>query len=149
MNTHNEKDLERLVHRTLRSLPERRAPRTLEHRVLAAIAAQAALPWYRHSFASWPLAARAAFLAVSLTVATAIALLGSLGLTPLKDGFTWLAAHLGPLQRAGAVLATTAESLFNAIPNLWLYSGLALVGLAYVSLFGLGATAYRTLIAKR
>ena len=148
MNPNNEKDLEQFVHRTLRSLPERRAPRTLEHRVLAAIAARNALPWYRHSFTSWPLAARAAFLAASLGSATAIALLGSTGLTPLREGVTNAIARLEPLQRAGSTLASTGENLVNTIPSLWLYGGLAVVAFAYLSLFGLGATAYRTLTAK-
>ena len=37
MNANNPQDLEKLIHCTLRSLPDRRAPATLEHRVLAAI----------------------------------------------------------------------------------------------------------------
>ena len=40
MPSHDPEKLERLIHQTLRSLPNRRAPHTLEARVLAALADQ-------------------------------------------------------------------------------------------------------------
>ncbi len=55
-------DFEKFIHQALRSLPDRRAPRSLESRVFAAIEARASLPWWKHSFADWPLAARCVFL---------------------------------------------------------------------------------------
>ena len=57
-------DLEKLIHQTLRSLPARRAPLSLESRVRAAIEARAALPWWKQSFA-----ARVAFLIGSAGIA--------------------------------------------------------------------------------
>src|SRR6188768_2065565 len=61
--SHEKNDrLEEVVHRTLRDLPFRRAPRSLESRVCAEIERRVALPWWRRSFVHWPLAARAAFL---------------------------------------------------------------------------------------
>lgn len=45
MSNLSPQDLEKLIHQTLRALPDRKAPRSLEHRVLAAIAARQALPW--------------------------------------------------------------------------------------------------------
>src|SRR5476649_1202935 len=56
--------LEQLIHRTLREQPARRAPRSLEQRVLAELERRAALPWWRRSFAHWPLPARAGFLVI-------------------------------------------------------------------------------------
>ena len=149
MNANNDKDLEQLIHRTLRSLPERRAPRTLEHRVFAAIAAHAALPWYRRSFTTWPLAARAGFLALSLSTAYLTARLGSTGIHPVREGLASASNRLEPLQHLGSALLSSANTLVNAIPTPWLYGSLAAIAFAYISLFGLGATAYRTLIAKR
>lgn len=46
-----EEKLERLIHRTLRDLAPRRAPRTLEARVFAELERRAALPWWRQSYA--------------------------------------------------------------------------------------------------
>jgi hypothetical protein len=47
-------DLERLVDRTLRQLPGPRAPHTLLPRVLAAVQAWAARPWYAREWLTWP-----------------------------------------------------------------------------------------------
>ena len=49
------------------------------------------------------------------------------------------------LYHAGVWTLNFGTELFNRIPSLWLYGGLAFVGLMYVTLFGLGAAAYRTL----
>lgn len=64
-----ERRLERLLDRTLRGLPVRRAPATLESRVLAELARRAALPWWRRSFVHWPQAARAVFASMCLILA--------------------------------------------------------------------------------
>jgi hypothetical protein len=42
----NERKLERLIHETLRELPARQAPSSLENRVLAELARRTALPWW-------------------------------------------------------------------------------------------------------
>src|SRR5471030_2753064 len=65
---HHDK-LEQLISRTLREQPPRRAPRALEQRVLAELERRAALPWWRQSFAHWPLAARGSFFVLSAAVA--------------------------------------------------------------------------------
>jgi hypothetical protein len=143
-------ELEQMIHRTLRSLPDRRAPRSLEGRVMAAIAARAALPWWKQSFARWPLAARAGFLLASLA-ALAVAVFGSAAVdtaalaarTSLR--FTWL----GVLKDAAVGTVDFAAIVFHAIPPLWLYGSAAALGALYLTLFGLGATAYRTLYASR
>ena len=53
----------------LRNLPDRKAPAGLEARVLAEISRRAALPWWRKSFAHWPVAVRLGFLILSARVA--------------------------------------------------------------------------------
>src|SRR5262245_32986514 len=55
MKLENQHDLECQVDRTLKRLPEVSAPRTLLPRVLAAVRARAALPWYRQSWQAWPM----------------------------------------------------------------------------------------------
>lgn len=117
---------------------------------MAAIAARAALPWWKQSFARWPLAARAGFLLASAAALLAITF-GSAGLeraslvAQVGARFAWLET----LRHGVAALTNFAEIVFHAIPPLWLYGGLATLGALYLTLFGLGATAYRTLYASR
>lgn len=141
--------LEQQLHRTLRSLPDRRAPRTLEARVLAAIVARQTLPWWQQSFTHWPLAARAGF------VVSTFALLLALTLTTM-GGFaaaptlleSWLAPFDG-LRTACGSIAEAGLLIWQRIPTIWLYGALAGFGALYAALFGLGATAYRALVLNR
>ncbi len=57
-------DLEELIGRRLRSLPEPLAPPTLWPRVRAAVEEHLARPWYRRAWREWPAALRAASLAL-------------------------------------------------------------------------------------
>ncbi len=147
-------DLERLIHRTLRELPARRAPSSLEQRVLAELARRAALPWWRKSFAHWPLAARAVFLVACLGLVK-LALMGSVWVMAGFDSVQYHEAFAQPV-----VWLESLRALFHAgtgfievitrnIPPLWLYGGLAFVATLYAALFGLGAAAYRLLYAQR
>jgi hypothetical protein len=143
-------ELEKFIHRELRGLPARRAPRTLESRVLAAIEHRATVAWYHKSWAYWPAAVRAAFLAVGTGVSgAAIAAFylfsqgadtSSLatatgerfaGVATMFHVFTWIVRYM--------------SETIASIPPLWLYGGLALVASLYAAFFGLGAAAYRTL----
>jgi hypothetical protein len=143
-----EAKLERLLDRTLRDLPLRRAPATLESRVLGELERRAALPWWRHNFARWPGGARAAFVSICA---------GLIGLALF--GGVWATAGLRLLNESGAlsmpwvrqavaitdVAAELIALLVRAVPPAWLYDGLAVSALLYAVLFGLGVAAYRTL----
>ena len=78
--------LEQRVHVLLRDLPNRRAPRSLEQRVMAEIARLSALPWWRKSFGHWPVAARAGFILVCAGLVR-LALTMGFDPTPLKQSF--------------------------------------------------------------
>ena len=142
--------LEQLIARTLRDQPHRRAPRSLESRVLAALAQRAALPWWRQDFAHWPLAARGAFLVSSAALAAVLVwVLGGLNVAPAKEavtaGFAWLDTARSISDGVGNFTAI----IFRSISPVWFYgAAIAFVSL-YAALFGLGAAAYRTLIANR
>lgn len=156
-----EEKLERFVHRTLRELPGRRAPRALEQRVLAEIARRAGLPWYRKSFVHWPLAARAGF--VTVCAAFVAACIGVVNVA--TTGSVWVMAGFDPAQfrmvfapqflwmenGLAVVHAITGffEIIGRNIPPLWLYGGLAFIATMYVTLVGLGAAAYKTLCVHR
>lgn len=113
-------ELEQRVGRVLRGLPPRSAPPTLETRVQRELTRRAMRPWWRRSFAHWPAGARAAFVAASVAVATAMLVEGN-GL--------WSYLSWRDLQS----------------PPRWISECLAAGGLFYVLLFGLGVAAYRAL----
>ena len=66
MNPEYEKELAAWVDRELKALPTLRAPETLVSRVMATLEQRAALPWYRRSWQTWPVALQAAFMVVLL-----------------------------------------------------------------------------------
>jgi hypothetical protein len=147
MKPEHQDRLEKLVHRALRAQPLVRAPRSLESRVFAEIERRAALPWWRKSFSSWPIAARLAFLVASvgfvkLGLDAAFWLVSPFGTTtsPLD-----LPPEMSWIQTVVAALAITVRSL----PPTWLYGAIALLAITYAALFGVGATVYRTLHAAR
>jgi len=151
MSRQTPEDLEKFIHQTLRALPDRRAPHSLEARVLAAIAARQALPWWRQSFAHWPLAARGAFLVLSAVLAAAFVAL-TLRLSGGVHPDALLEQPLGFLVQARAVAAGIADFgalVLRSIPNVWFYGALVFVASLYATLFGLGAAAYRSFFAQR
>jgi hypothetical protein len=146
-----EKRRAQLIDRTLRGLPSRRAPPTLEWRVLAEIERRASRVWWRRSFSSWPVPARAGFVVLSL---------GLIVLT--LAGSEWTATVFAPWGDAGAALAvpvhrtvgflTTMQDLgrlmTRLIPVDWIYGGASIAIALYGGLFGLGTVAYRVLYLK-
>jgi hypothetical protein len=89
-------ELERWLDRELKQLPGPRAPGTLLLRVLAAAEQQTRRPWYARGWPAWPLAWRAASLAI-LTLALA----GLLVMSVAVEG--WLVAALSSVVSHGAV----------------------------------------------
>ncbi len=144
----SEQKLERLMTQTLRGLPLRRAPGSLEARVLEKLQHRAALPWWRAGFAQWSTAPRAAFVVVCAALVAATILDGTsavVGMESLNQAaalpLSWMRPLLTLLSSAGGVAAL----IVRVIPPLWLYGALAFGIVLYVALFGLGAAAYRML----
>ena len=138
-------ELERLVTRALQDQPPRRAPSTLERRVLAQIEAGAVATGWRRGFAHWPVAARVVFIAASVGVVKLALLLA-----------TWLAMPLDspalslqlPSQIAWMqTLLVAIGSVVRTVPSVWVHAGIAIFAVMYAALFGIGATAYRTMRA--
>ena len=146
--------LEQALHRTLRALPPRRAPRSLESRVLAEIARQAALPWWKKSFKHWPMAARGGFVLVAAGLVKVALIAAGYVQTGLSSGEVTeaIAPRVAFVEQALGVarwIGDFAAMMFHAIPPVYLYGGAAVMAGLYVTLFGLGAAAYRTLYANR
>jgi hypothetical protein len=144
--------LERLIGRALSEQPLQRAPRTLEARVLSLIELRARLHGPGVRSRAWRRAGRIGFV-VS----------GCLSSMLVLDAWWWLATHLASARASPFVAALTAglrsaigafwtvgelaTRLYGAIPRDWLYGGLLLTSILYLTLFGLAAAAYRTLRA--
>ena len=153
MNKHTESEqkLEQVLSQALKGLPPRRAPSTLELRVANSLARRALLPWWQVSFANWPLSARVAFALISAALAAATILggvsayLGDRSFNEISAlALAWMHPFLAVMSSAGGLAAL----LIRVIPPLWLYGTLGLGILLYVTLFGLGAAAYRTLYLR-
>jgi len=144
--------LESFVDQLARGQPLRRAPPSLEARVLARLALQQApMPWWRKGFTHWPLAARAAFLIASygfvrLAIAAVMSFTAFVGSREVAGtAISW--AQWGA--EALSATASLCSIVVHAIPPSWLY-GMAVCGFAlYALLFGLGTVAYRTLYVER
>jgi hypothetical protein len=148
-----EAQLERLIGGALKSQPLRRAPASLETRVLARIEQQMlALPWWRAGFAHWPVAARVAMvvalLAVTgLTVHVVIWLFQ--GPTPINETVESSVTWARSTATMFSMLLDLCISIFYVIPARWITLGLAFGAGMYFLLFALGATAYRTLYLNK
>jgi hypothetical protein len=150
MNSPDHEKLERLVHATLRALPARQAPASLENRVLAEIERRARLPWWTKSFRSWPMPARMTFGVVSLGLVVATAwVLGGFEAGQLTGAFTPHFAWLESITSVFGAIGGFFAIMFRSIPPVWFYGSLVFFAAMYVALFGLGAAAYRTLYANR
>ena len=143
--------LERLIHDVLRSQPELRAPASLEARVLERIQEQS-LPWWRIGFSQWPMAARVALFAALLVITKfTLDLVMWLFSSPtpvaqtVESSVTWARSTTSMF----TLLLRICQSLFNVIPAHWIILGLAFAAAMYITLFVLGATAYRTLYLNK
>ena len=143
-----DREMEARLGQALRTLPERRAPATLESRVLDALARRVPLPWWRRSFGEWPAAARVAFGVTStvlvaltvLAVAAANANLGSLGASH--------ALSMPVLHDASVffvITRTLGVSLASVLSSSWVIGCLIASAALYAALFGLAIAGYRTL----
>ena len=140
--------LEDQIQRALQGLPELSAPETLAPRVLAAIRAQSARPWWQQSWAAWPRPIQTAAIASLAFVAVALSLAG---------GWAWQAASrpdvaghwFDTLPAWGDTLLNTSALLFRHAGTNWLVLGLAAVILMYLTCVGVGTLCFRLVISKR
>jgi hypothetical protein len=155
--------LERLIQRALSELPQRRAPASLERRVIEAIegrtgdASRQGSSWresvHRGGFASWPLTARAALIACCLASAIVVFLglkelvtrIGLIAADPSIAGRLLALRHAG---EAAAAFGALPARLIRAIPPDWLLGGVLATAVVYAVLFALVAIGYSTLYAQ-
>lgn len=143
MNPQYEQQLEASVRRELNVLGELPAPPALANRILRVIEQRAAAPWYRQSWAAWPLSLRLVSLTVMLLAFGAVCW-GAWALTPTAGASgtleSWL-ADAGAIWRTLGVLGNTAATLLSRLGTGVIIAGAAVVFAAWVMCIGLG-TAY-------
>ena len=153
MDNNKEKQLEQLIHRELRSLPEVPAPVTLVHRVMLAVLERAKLPWWKRSWLAWPFAIQLVSLVVLLGSAGMVSyLLGAawdgVNVTSIwqrvTESFTWLK----PFWEFVAVLLNAGLLLLRAMGQQTLLIGAAVVTAAYLSFVALGTVCVRFALKK-
>jgi hypothetical protein len=144
--------LERLVDDVLRKQPLRRAPASLEARVLARIGQHEAAPWWRESFSHWPAAARLALLITLIVVAKLtldVVVWMFSAPTPVnqtvENSVTWARSTASTME----TMLGVCRSFLDLIPSHWIIVALAFAAGMYIMLFALGATAYRTLYLNK
>lgn len=142
--------LEKPIHQLLRNLPDRTAPATLEARVMATIAARAAVVWWKRPFAQWPAFWRGLFLVVSVLIGVG-GIAGFLVLHHDGSGHLLAALHFKPwletvtLGRAfvtiGHALHLVGDALPTFVPRNWVLAAAA----AYTAVLLMVLGSYRML----
>ena len=144
--------LERLVSQVLRDQPLRRAPASLEARVLGELAARARLPWWRRGIASWPAAVRVPVIGVCAVSVPLVWILSLwLGARLVSVTRQRMAGPLASLQAAGhavASLGTSLSHIIQSIPREWLVGGIIATATLYAVLFALVAVGYSLLYPR-
>jgi hypothetical protein len=143
-----DREMEARLGQALRRLPERRAPATLEARVLDVLARRVPLPWWRRSFAEWPAAARVAFgvtstVLVVFTVLAAAAASANFGTLGASHALATPVLHDASV--FFMITRTLSVSLASILSSSWVLGCLIASAVLYAALFGLGIAAYRTL----
>lgn len=148
----SDEKLERLVSQVLRDQPLRRAPASLETRVLGELAARSRLPWWRRGIATWPVSVRIPVIATCAVCVPAVWVLS-----------LWLAAHLASVTRSrmAGPLATIRDAghtvsslgaltthIVQSIPREWLLGGFVATATLYATLFALAAFGYSLLFPR-
>ena len=149
---------EALVARRLRELPMRRAPASLESRLMAAIAAgnlqpvpvRESAPWYRCSFRRWPLLAQLAFALISVALATWLThwLGGVSTYAPSAAAGDELRSSWSVLQAlvtVGHSLGDSLRALLTSMPRNWLLLLASGAATSYAVLASAGAFVFRSI----
>ena len=154
MNPNYENELEARIDRELKSLPPLAAPATLAPRVLARINSPAAEPWYRRAWQTWPMPLRAASFAVLLAFFGALCLGGlqisrapEVAEAAQKASGAMAAVHL--ICKTASVLGDAAMQVIHQLNPYILFALIAMMGLGYALMLGIGAAGYRIAFARR
>ena len=142
--------LERLATQAFRQLPLRRAPASLEARVMGEIAARSRLSWWRRGITSWPAAVRIPVIAccaicVPLVWTASLWLAGKLVSAATQPAIAGPLATVRHTGEAVVSVGTIGVHIAQAIPREWLLGGVLATATLYAVLFALIAAGYSLL----
>ena len=149
-----QEQLEQLMQRELRKLPELRAPETLVHRVMLAVYAKERQPWWQHPWLSWP---RPAQLVSSALFAAAVVALIYFGAqawqatgigNPLDKIWLWIVS-LAPLWDGLVALGNARALVLQKGGQLYLFIGLGVAATMYLLCVATGTACYRLAFNRR
>jgi hypothetical protein len=154
MKSQYERELERVVDRVLKKLPEFEAPKSMVRNVTAALQARAATPWYRKPWQTWSLPLQVACLGLLFGAFGGLCF-GVIQLTEL-EGLSELVEELahwkGGLFAVFHVLEVLTQSAFLIFKQLGtgvMLGCLAALGISYAACIGLGTLWVRLAWIKR
>ena len=152
-NHSTDEKLERLATQALRQQPLRRAPASLEARVMGEIAARTRLPWWRRGFASWPTAVRVPVvtgcaICVPLVWVASVWLVAKLVAVATHPAIAGPIATVRDTGHAIVSLGTLTAHIVQAIPREWLLGGMIATATLYATLFALVAIGYSLLYRR-
>lgn len=153
MNEPNEPELEKLIARSLSTLPDQVAPPSIASSVMATLRARQEAPWWRRSWFQWPAPWRIA----SATAALAII---SVLLAATWSYWPDAAARYDTLARSGSTMMTTLATWFDdvslrawpylgAVPTSVWFAGLGVIAACYLMCIGLGTAFARYFIFSK
>jgi hypothetical protein len=153
MQDEKEKQLEELIHRELRRLPEVPASATLVHRVMLAIHERAKQPWWKRSWLAWPFGIQLISLVLLLASAGLVSyLLGAawdgVNMTSIAQRVAESFAWLKPVWQVVAALLSAVLLLARTLGHQALLIGAAVVIFAYLTFVGLGTVCVRVALNK-
>jgi hypothetical protein len=154
MNPDYERNLERQIDRALKALPELPAPNTLCARVMAAVAARQALPWYRQPWQNWSLTWRAVsmtFLLLSFGgfCVAAWQLTQAAGYTAAMAEVKQVFSGIGLIWHTVEVLLGALVLVCKQLGTAFMIGCLVAVGIGYAICVGLGTVCVRLALAHR
>ena len=142
-------DLERLVDRELKELPQPRAPHTLLSRVLDAVGRVPERPWYGRPWRQWPLAGQLASAMVMLAIVTGFTLALQYGLQavnpealPGQATAAWMSSLVARGGAAARGVATLWRALVEPLALVVLVPVLMMFGASLVFGAALGRLAF-------
>jgi len=154
MNMNHEDQLAALVDRELKTLPPLSAPPSLAPRILARLAAQTEVAWYRRAWPTWPPALRAASFLVLVALFGGLCFAGWQAMH--APGVTAAAGKVSGAFALVSLAVNTLSALGNAAAQVVRYLGtgvivaaITAVLLAYAACVAFGSFYLRFAFARR
>ena len=145
-----DRSLESSIDHALKSLPPLAAPDSLLPRVLAALEARAARPWYRRAWQTWPRGGQVLSLAALTAACAAFGFAG--GQFSNSDLVRPTGNAWGLASVAANLLSTLGQALLLTLQHLnptWLAAALLVLATGWFSCVGLGTALFRLAAVRR